>query len=64
MTLPRVAKVDTLKFREGGAVPLVPFSVDAPPPVRMTVSARIVPEWRSNSSKDGRSGLQACTRPE
>ena len=57
-------KVSTLRFHQDGEVPAVPFSADAPPPVRMTVSARIVPGWGAKSAKDAHSGLQACTRPE
>ncbi len=57
-------KLDTLRYHQGGAVPNIPFSATAPPPVKMTVSARIVPTWGSKSTKDAHSGLQACTRPE
>ena len=57
-------KTDTLQFHSGGSIPAVPFSADAPPPVKISVQARIVPGWSSNSSKDSHSGLQACTRPE
>jgi hypothetical protein len=57
-------KLDTLRFHQGRAVPDIPFSATAPPPVKVVASARIVPTWGSKSARDGQSGLQACTRPE
>eukprot|EP01052_Picozoa_sp_SAG31_P024998 SAG31_NODE_2164_length_6283_cov_2.762451_5_plen_274_part_00 len=57
--------LDTLQFiPNAGPVPSVPFSATASPPVKISVTARLVPGWGSRSELDKSSGLQACSRPE